>query len=462
MMTETVRPVSKGGNMLNFISSGPVRPKCDGSTRREFLKVGTLALGGLTLTDLFRARAAATEAGQPTNRKSVILLFLDGGAPQHETFDGKPDAPAEYRSVFGVTRTSQPGVVFGSHFQKLATRAHKMSVLRTLTHRDGDHGGATHWMKTSYPWPPEAFGKAATIPQQHPSVGSVVSRFRGAVNRDTGVPSYVRILSNHGGFPGDDAVWLGQAYSPFRVGLNRGNTMLENMALRMDRSRLDERRTLLRALDTFNRDIDATGFSTAMDGFQQQAVNVVLGSAREAFDLAREPAHVRDRYGPGLGQELLLARRLCEAGAGFVTINNGYWDFHDGLIPGCNNLCPPLDHVVSTFMEDVEARGLTDEILLVVTGEFGRSPRLGGGNGGRDHWAPLNSALLIGGGLRMGQVVGESDSRGGQPRSRPITPGDFFATILHALGINPRLQYTHPSGRPMYMLEEGEVISEVV
>src|SRR5262249_51383606 len=162
-------------------------------------------------------------------------------------------------------------------------------------------------------WPPEAFGKAAVIPQQSPSVGSTVARTRGAVNPDTGVPTYCRILSNHGGYPGDDAVWLGQAFSPFRVGLHRANPILENLSLRLERSRLDERRGLLRALDTFNRDIDVSGITTAMDGFQRQAVDVVLGQAREAFDLAREPESVRQRYGPGLGQELLLARRLCEA-----------------------------------------------------------------------------------------------------------------------------------------------------
>lgn len=447
--------------MLNLISSGAGRPKCDGSTRREFLQVGTLALGGLTLTDLLRARAAATEAGHTPRQKSVILLFLDGGAPQHETFDAKPDAPAEYRSIFGVTRTRLPGVLFGSHFPQLAARADRMAILRTLTHGDGDHGGATHWMKTSKAWPPEALGKAAVIPQQSPSVGSVVARTRGTVNRETGVPTYVRVLSNHGGYPGDDAVWLGQDNSPFRVGLNRGNTMLENMALRVDRDRLDDRRTLLRQLDTFNRSLDGSGIAQAMDGFQQQAANVILGRGREAFDLAREPAPVRDLYGPGLGQELLLARRLCEAGAGFVTLNNGYWDFHGGIIPGCNSLCPPLDRAVSAFMEDVRHRGLEDEILLVVTGEFGRTPRVNGGPG-RDHWAPVNDALLIGGGLRMGQVIGESDSRGAQPRSRPITPGDFFGTILHALGINPQVQYNHPSGRPIYMVEDSQVMPELV
>jgi hypothetical protein len=316
-------------------------------------------------------------------------------------------------------------------------------------------------MKTAKPWPPEALGKAAVIPQQSPSIGAVVARSRGPVDSASGVPTFVRVLSNHGGYPGDDAVWLGQAYSPFRVGRARGNPMLDNMSLRIERDRLADRQALLTHLDTFNRTLDTTGLAQAMDGFQQQAVNVLLCRAREAFDLEREPVSLRDRYGPGLGQELLLARRLCEAGAGFVTLNNGYWDFHGGIIPGCNNLNPPLDRAVAAFMDDVRDRGLDNDILLVVTGEFGRTPRINGGPG-RDHWAPVNDALMIGGGLRMGQVIGETDSRAAYVRSRPITPGDLFATILHVLGINPRIQFTHPSGRPVYVIEEGQVMEELV
>src|SRR5262245_17390328 len=448
--------------MLNLIASRPGKAKCDGSSRREFLQVGTLSLAGLTLTDLLALRARAEQSGASLPRRSVILLFLDGGAPQAETFDPKISAPREYRSLFGSTPTRLPGVHFGSHFPQMAQRADRMAILRTLTHGDGDHGGATHWMKTGKPWPPEFLGKAPIIPQQTPSIGSVVSRSRGAINRDSGVPTYVRVLSNHGGYPGDDAVWLGQAYAPFRVGRNgRESPMLANMSLRLERERLDDRRALLGQLDTFNRGLDATGMAQAMDGFQQQAVNVLLGRARQAFDLSLEPALVRERYGPGLGQELLLARRLCEAGAGFVTLNNGYWDFHGGMIPGCNQLCPPLDHAVSAFLDDVRARGLEHEVLLVVTGEFGRTPRLNGGPG-RDHWAPINDAVLIGGGLRMGQVVGESDDRAAYPRSRPISPGDLFATILHVLGIDPRIQFTHPTGRPIYMIEEGAVMEELL
>ena len=345
--------------MLNLISRRPAKAKCDGSTRREFMQVGTLALGGLTLADLFALRAQATQAGGSARNTSVILLFLDGGAPQAETFDPKTAAPREYRSLFGSTPTRLPGVHFGSHFPRMAQQADRMAILRTLTHADGDHGGATHWMKTSKPWPPEFLGKAPIIPQQSPSIGSVTSRARGPVNGATGVPTYVRILSRHGGYPGDDAVWLGQAYAPFRVGQSRENPMLANMNLRMERERLADRRALLGQLDTFNRHLDVSGTAQAMDGFQEQAVNVLLGRARAAFDLEREPAHVRARYGPGLGQELLLARRLCEAGAGFVTLNNGYWDFHGGMIPGCNQLCPPLDRAVAAFMDDVRSAAWT-------------------------------------------------------------------------------------------------------
>ena len=240
-----------------------------------------------------------------------------------------------------------------------------------------------------------------------------------------------------------------------------GNTLLDDMSLQIKPEQLDDRRALLKMFDTLDRRLDSSGVAQGMDGFQQQAINVLLGRAKQAFDLAREPSKLRDAYGPGLGQELLLARRLCEAGASFVTLNNGYWDHHDGIVPGINKLAPPLDQVVSAFAADVQARGLEKSILLIVTGEFGRSPRLSGGPG-RDHWAPLNCAVLLGGGLKMGQVVGESDEKGAYPKSRPLTPQDLMATIFHVLGIDLKVQYLHPSGRPMSMIDDGKVIEELV
>jgi uncharacterized protein (DUF1501 family) len=200
---------------------------------------------------------------------------------------------------------------------------------------------------------------------------------------------------------------------------------------------------------------------SSLDSFTQQAVDVLRGKAKEAFDLEQEDQKTRDLYGGGLGQELLLARRLCEAGAGFVTLNNGYWDHHDGIIPGINKLCPPLDRAVSAYIQDVTARGLMDDILLVITGEFGRTPRISGGPG-RDHWAPINCAVFIGGGLRMGQVVGESDSVAGYPKLRPVSVFDYMATLFHVLGIPRDVQFIDPSGRPRYMIESGKAIEELI
>jgi hypothetical protein len=407
------------------------------------------------------ARAAANPP-KPVPR-SIILLFLDGGASQLETFDPKPEAPKEYRSISGAVKTSLPGVLFGAQLPKLATLAHRMSIVRTFVHRDGDHGGATHWIKTGYPWPEDALGKAPVVPQVQPSIGSVVARYRGPVNTQSGVPTYVRVLSNHGGFPGDDATWLGQAFAPFRVGIGRsqGNPMLANMGLKVEPGQFQARRALLQSLDTFNRTLDKSGIMEGLDGFQRQATEVVLGSARQAFDLDREPVAIREAYGPGLGQELLLARRLCEAGAGFVTLNNGYWDHHGGIIPGLEKLCPPLDHAVAAFVEDVKQRGLEKDILLVVTGEFGRTPRINGGPG-RDHWAPTNDIVFFGGGLKMGQVIGETDAVAGHVKSRPVTPQDYMATLMHVLGMDLEVQYLHPTGRPTYMLEDGAPLSELL
>lgn len=435
--------------------------------RREFLKVGALGMTGLTVAGLLQARALAKENGTPIRNKSVVLLFLEGGASQLETFDPKPNAPAEIRSPLGSIPTRLPGLQFGSLFPRLAQLADKMAIVQSFTHSDGDHGGAAHWVKTGHPWPPPFFGQSGVrIAQLTPSIGSVVARARGPVPPREGVPTYV-CMRTIPGYEGDDAAWLGQAHGPFRVGTG-GNTMLANMRLNLPRERLADRLTLLRRLDDLDRSRDGSGVMRAMDDFQEQARGVVLGQARQAFDLSREDSRVRERYGSGLGQELLLARRLCEAGAGFVTINTSAsgdidgWDHHKDIVPSCQLLCPPVDHAVSVFIEDLIARGLDQDVLLIITGEFGRTPRLNA-NAGRDHWAPLNPLILIGGGLRMGQIIGASDSRAAFPRARPITPQDLMATCFHVLGIDQRLQYAHPTGRPISMIyADGQPIAELL
>lgn len=435
--------------------------------RREFLRVGGMSLLGLTLADLPRVRAAAAENDLHAKKMSIVLLFLEGGASQLETFDPKPHAPSEYRGALGSIPTRLAGVEFGGLFPKLAQVADKMTVVRSFTHGDGDHGGAAHWVKTGHPWPPQFFGKSGLrIPQTSPSMGSVIARARGPVHPQAGVPTYV-CMRTIPGYEGDDAAWLGQASAPFRLG-TASNTMLADMSLTLSRDRLDDRRALLHSLDRLDRRCDANARMLGMDSFQDQAVSVILGQARQAFDVSLEAPRLREEYGPGLGQEMLLARRLCEAGVGFVTINNSTsgeidgWDHHKNIFPSCQLMCPLVDHAVSVFIKDLYARGLDQEVLLIITGEFGRTPRINK-DAGRDHWAPLNPLVLVGGGLKMGQVIGASDAKAAFPTARPVAPQDLMATCFHVLGIDQRLHYVNPAGQPVSMIHgNGMPIEELL
>jgi hypothetical protein len=453
--------------MLTLIGPRSAGQKCDGSSRRDFLTIGALGVGtGLTLPRLVQARAAAT-TGVPRKNTSVVFLFLDGGASHLETFDPKPDAPRECRCVFDTLPTSLPGVRFCSLLPEMARLANRLAIVRSFTHTDSDHAGAQHWVKTGYPYPPEFAGKAVRLPDQHPAFGSVLARYRGPVNPVSGVPNYVRVLNWWMSYH-DGPAWLGQPFAPFRVG-DGVNPMLNDMKMHVAPERLEERRRLMKAFDRVNRQIDRSGVMDGMDGFQQQAIDVVLGKAKDAFDLSREDARTREKYktvdkhGPGIGLNLLLARRLCEAGAGFVSLNHSNWDHHGGLIPGCKELCPPLDHAVATFLEDVRARGLEEQILLVITGEFGRTPRVDTRykEPGRDHWPGLNTLVLAGGGIKTGQVIGTSDSRAAYPASRPIGPQDLLATLFKVLDIDLGLKYLNAAGRPIAMIDSGKPIEEL-
>jgi uncharacterized protein (DUF1501 family) len=451
--------------MLQLLSTQSSGRRCDGVSRRDFLTVGTL--GGLTLADVLRARAAASAAGRAKKKTSVVFLFLDGGASHLETFDPKPDAPREYRCTFDTIPTTQPGVRFCGLLPKMAKLAHKLAIVRSFTHDDGAHEGAQHWVKTGSPYPSEFFNKAMRLPDQHPAMGSVVARSRGAVDPVTGVPTYVRVMNYWMSYH-DGPAWLGQPYAPFYVG-DGVNHLLKDMTLTVAPGRLEDRRALLKSFDRLDRRIEQGDLINGLDGFQRQAVSVVLGKAREAFDLSKETPRTRERYktvekhGVGIGLNLLLARRLCEAGAGFVSLNHSNWDHHGGLVPGCKELCPPLDHAVSTFLEDVYARGLEKDILLVITGEFGRTPRLDTRSKdlGRDHWPGLNTLVLMGGGLKMGQVIGTSDSKAAYPTARPIRPQDLLATLFEYLGMDQGLKFVNPSGRPVAMIENGKPIEEL-
>jgi uncharacterized protein (DUF1501 family) len=425
------------------------RTDCDGASRRDFLKIGALGSSGLMLPDLLRARAAEAQSGRPTKNTSVVWLWLGGGPTHIETFDPKPDAPAEYRSVLGQTGTKLPGVQIGGILPKIAEVAEKMAFVRSFAHRNSGHGGGTHWVMTGYDFPAADNNGGAN----KPGMGAILARHRGPNNPASGLPTYVRLNS----ILGDGPSWLGSPYAPFDLA---GKTR-QNMNLQVSLDQLGDRRELLKGFDKLNRSVDASGLVQGLDSFETQAFDLILSRAKETFDVNREDTKTRDRYGKGLGEQLLTARRLCEAGVGFVTVNYGGWDMHGNIANAMKNLGPKVDHAVSTFVSDLHERGLNDSILLVVTGEFGRTPRINS-SAGRDHWAPLSTLALAGGGLKMGRVVGESTAKAEVPKTAPIGPQDLMATVFHVLGVPQDLHYKDPSGRPTPMVNGGKPIEELV
>ena len=445
--------------MLNLWGN-KIRKDCSGIGRRDFLRVGSLGMAGLTLPNLLKARAASANspaAAAGTRDTSVIWLWLGGGPTHVETFDPKMSAPAEFRSMIGDVQTRVPGLRLGSLFPLMGRMADKMAFVRSFAHGNSGHTGGTHYVMTGVDHPPADAGS----PPIRPSMGSITARVRGANSPSSGLPTYVRIS----GLYADGPHWLGSAFSPFDV----GGQARSNINLNVPLDRVHDRRGLLTRFDNVNRQIDRSGVMAGLDAFDQQAVNLLLGRAREAFEVEREDPRTRDRYQTGtagLGANLMLARRLCEAGAGFVTMNYSNssqgWDMHSDMKPQLEQACPPMDRAISVFLEDLEMRGLSEKILLVITGEFGRTPRING-SAGRDHWGPLCTLALAGGGLRMGQSIGESSERAEIPRTTPIYPKDLMATVFHVLGINQQQQYVDQSGRPTFLLPDGaRPIAELV
>ena len=422
---------------------------CDRFGRRDFIKVGSLGIGSLTLADVLQARAQETSRGHSANNTSVVWLWLGGGATQIETFDPKMSAPAEYRSTTGEVATSLPGITFGGTFPKLARIADRMAIVRSFAHTNSGHGGGTHYMMTGF--------DNRTIDNggqpSRPSIGSTMARIRGSNHPISGVPTYVRL----GAIGSDGPSYLGPAYSPFDP---RGDA-LRNMQLSVKQDRLDDRLALLHKLDRINQQIDQTGAMEGLTRFEQQALTLVMGDAPKAFDLKREDPRIVERYGKGLGEQMLQARRLCQSGCGFVTISFGGWDMHTGVKSGVERIGPQLDHAVSTFIEDLEHHGMSDSVLLVIAGEFGRTPRVNS-QAGRDHWAPLSPLALAGGGLRMGQVVGESAAKADVPKTTPITPQDLLATVFKVLRIDQNRYFLNAAGRPSRLVEAGNPIRELV
>lgn len=434
--------------MLDLVLDRKTRG-CDGIRRRDMLRIGTLGAGMLGLPQLLAAREAARDRGERTKDTSVVWLWLGGGPTHVETFDPKMTAPAEYRSVTGEQQTNVAGVTVGGTFPGIASVADRMAFVRSFAHTNSGHGGGTHYVMTGYDNRTIDNGGLPT----RPAMGSILAKVRGPNHETSGIPTYVRL----GGINSDGPAFLGSTYGPFDP---KGQAR-KNMTLSLDRDRLTDRRGLLQQLGHVGRVAESVQATHGLDRFDEQAFDLILGNAPEAFSVEKEPKAVRERYGKGLGEQMLLARKLCEAGCGFVTIQYGGWDMHNGIKAALEKRSPELDRAVAAFVADVYERSLNEKILLVISGEFGRTPRINT-RGGRDHWAPLSTLALAGGGLRMGQAVGQSASKVDVPHSRPIRPQDLMATVFHVLGLSNQLQFVNQQGRPVYMVENGRPIPELV
>ena len=430
------------------VQFGRKERNCEGVSRRNFLQVGALGFGGLTLSNLLANRAVA-DSPATSRETSVVWLWLNGGPTHIETFDPKMTAPVEYRSVTGEVKTALPGVTLGGHFGRMAKLADKMAFVRSFRVPTSSHNRGAFWVNTGY-----------AHDANRPSLGSITSRVRGANHPVTGMPTYVKM--GQFGFNADvdripGPAWLGKAYSPF----NPSGPARENMNMATKVERLEDRRSLLKNLDQLRRETDASGVIDGIDGFNQQALNLVLGKAPQAFDLAKEDPKIVARYGDGLGASMLTARRLCETGCGFVAVALQGWDMHGNVKRGMDRRGPEVDRAVSAFVEDIYQRGLDENILLVISGEFGRTPRINK-NAGRDHWGPLSTLALAGGGLNVGQVVGESSAKAEVPKSGLVTPQHLMATVFHSLNIATDTHFYDPSGRPIPMLADAKPIHGLV
>ncbi len=438
--------------------------RCDGVTRRDLIRIGGLSALGLGLGDFFRLQNAyAAEAPLVAKAKSCILIWLDGGPSHLETFDPKPDAPEEVRGPLETIATNVDGVRVSECLERTAQVMDKLTIIRSMTSPLGEHNFGTHYLMTGYKPSPAL---------EYPTFGATLAHVReqsGVLPPHIAVPKFSGNVSGNGFLP--------SATQPFSVG---GNPDRPNFKVRdldfyrgLDLTRLDRRRQIVNAFDEFSRAKDASAFSRS-DPDLERAYNLIASpAAKNAFKLSDEPESVRNRYGrnggSGIGQSCLLARRLVERGVPFVTVNSSGWDTHQNIIqlkeryPTDQNAhLPSLDRALSSLIQDLSERGMLDETLVVVMGEFGRTPRINS-SGGRDHWPNVFSVALAGGGVKGGQIIGSSDSLGEMPQDNPVTPSELAATIYTLLGIDPAHELHTSDGRPVRVAPDGaQVISELI
>jgi hypothetical protein len=439
--------------MLTILGRPERNTFCDGLSRRSFLRIGSLALGGITLPRILQAEQSL---GQRQPHKAVIQIFLPGGPPHQDMFDLKPTAPAEIRGEFQPIKTNVSGIEICEHFPRMAQMMDKFTIIRSLIGATGDHyafqchTGRSHQRQPQGGWP---------------ALGSSLSKLLGAGN--TSVPAFVGLAPKMGHMPWADngpAGFLGIAHAPFKPsGDGQADMVLKGITL----DRLQDRRALLSSFDRFRSDIDASGMMQGLDTFNKQALGVLTSSRlAEALDISREDPTTIARYGQGdpknrddggpkLMEQMLMARRLVEAGVRCVTLAFSRWDWHDKTFDAGRQDMPMLDQGVSALVEDLHQRGLSNDVTVLVWGEFGRTPQVNK-NAGRDHWPQVSCALMAGGGLRHGQVIGSTTRDAGHAQDRPVRFGEVHATVYRALGIDVNTVTVQDlSGRPMYLVDDG-------
>ena len=426
------------------------------------MQIGGLGLGGITLADALRSDANAA-VYEKSSKRSVILIWQHGGPSQLDTFDMKPDQPSEVRGPWTSIETSLPGLRISELLPHHAKVMDKCTVIRSFTHGNGDHWAAAHWLLTGY----LGANGSDRVPRR-PSMQSVSSYLLGP--RKIGVPSGINI--NDGGLGFHGAAYLGVNHNPFRIGdysygneagrLPTGSDKSFSLVDGLSESRVMNRVSLLNQFDRLRRDVDSTGTFASMDDMNDQARDILLsGRARKAFDLSQEDPKLVEAYGPGWGEQALLARRFIEAGVRFVTLNTGYWDDHGNIKNALNDKMRRHDRAVGVLIKDLADRGMLDDTLVVTAGEFGRTPVINA-NAGRDHWPQAQSILIAGGGFRHGQVIGATNSKAEHPIDRPIKPADFNALVYHAVGLKATDAIDDLNGRPTHLFEHGEVPRELL
>ena len=428
---------------------------CDGISRRSFLQIGGLALGGMSLPQLLQAESAA---GKPAPHKAIIMIFLPGGPPHQDMFDLKMDAPTEIRGEFRPIDTNVPGIQICEHFPRMAAMMDKLAIIRSIVGADGNHFAhqcLTGWTSRD----PQPLGG-------WPSLGSVLSKVYGPVVPS--IPPSIGLAPKMGHMPWADngtAGFLGVSHAPFKPhGEGKADMVLNGITV----DRLAERRAVLTALDKFRREVDANGMMQGMDTFTQQAFGVLTSSKlAEALDIEKEDPQLRDRYGRGFDQlkddggprsldNFLVARRLVEAGARCVTLAFSRWDWHGQNFKQGSEEMPLLDQGVTALVEDLENRGMLNDVSVIVWGEFGRTPKINT-SAGRDHWPQVSCALMAGGGIRTGQVIGATNRLGEFATDRPVHFQDVFATLYKNLGINvDHMTLRDLQGRPQFLIKQNQ------